>query len=207
MDYRGVLGEFQSEYFVSRSRFIATAINIGNLEEAAEFIKEISKRYKDATHNCYAYIANPEMTEMKFSDAGEPQGTAGQPILEVLKKKKLACTAVVVTRYFGGVKLGTGGLAQAYTKVTAECLENALIADFKLSDYYKIKTPYGLKGKIERAIEDNGGEISEIIYDNEVSIIYAVPVSLTDNMKKELDKATSGNTETEFLYRKYYIYK
>lgn len=207
IDYQGVLGVSVHEYVVSHSRFIATATNIGNAEEAAEFIREVAKRYSDATHNCYAYIANSEMSEMKFSDDGEPQGTAGQPMLEVLKKKKLACTLVVVSRYFGGIKLGTGGLANAYTRVTKECLDKANIVSFKLSEYVKIRAEYALKGKIEQAIENSGGEISEITYLEEIEIIYAVPIDLIETVRVALMSVTSGNIKAETLYRKYYIYK
>lgn len=207
MDYKGVLGQYASEYAVSRSRFIATVTNIANADDAADFIREVSKKYSDATHNCYAYIANPEMTEMKFSDANEPQGTAGLPILEVLKKRNLACTAVVVTRYFGGIKLGTGGLSAAYAKATTECLDKALIADFMYSDYYKLKTDYSMKGKIEQAIINNGGEIADTIYMSDVEIIYAVPVRLSEYMEEVLKGVTSGQIKSEKLYSKYYIYK
>jgi len=207
MDYKGVLGEFQTEYTVSRSKFITTVSTAENAERAQEFIKEVSKRYSDATHNCYAYIVNPDAPEMKFSDDNEPQGTAGLPMLEVIKKRGLNCTVAVVTRYFGGVKLGTGGLQKAYTKAVADCLDRAIIAEFMLSDYFKITADYSMKGKIERVIDLNGGEIADIIYSNSVDIIYAVPVGLSDNMNKEICSATSGQIKAELLYTKYFIYK
>ncbi|MGI6701055.1 MAG: IMPACT family protein [Christensenellales bacterium] len=207
MDYRGVLGEYSAVYTVQKSKFIATCANVGNSTDAADFIARISKRYNDATHNCYAYIANPEGTEMKFSDAGEPQGTAGLPILEVIRKKGLSRTAVVVTRYFGGIKLGTGGLNKAYSKATTDCLNGALIADFMLSDYFRIITDYQLKDRIARAIENDGGEVSDIIYRDSVEIVFAVPVKLTEYLMSKLDCATGAKAKPEKLYTKYYIYK
>lgn len=207
MDYRGVLGVNSVEIIVSKSRFIATCTNVSNSEEAIEFIREISKRYSDATHNCYGYIANPEMTEMKFSDDGEPQGTAGQPILEVLRKKKLACSAVVVTRYFGGIKLGTGGLVAAYTKAAKECIESASIASFLLSDYCIAVADYSNKNRIVQAIENNGGEVYNINYMNEVVINYVVPEYLTATVSKAIISTTSGKIIPTSDKKDYYIYK
>ena len=106
--FYSVKSEFTREIVISRSRFICTLKPVSDAADAQEFIKSIRKRYPAATHYCYAYIANEGGTEQKFSDDGEPQGTAGQPMLEVLKKRATYKTAAVVTRYFGGIKLGAG---------------------------------------------------------------------------------------------------
>jgi uncharacterized YigZ family protein len=204
-DYRGVIGISLAEHTVSRSRFIGTAINVSDALEAQEFIKGIKSEYSDATHNCYAYALISG--EQKFSDDGEPQSTAGQPILEVIKKKNLFNTAVVVTRYFGGVKLGTGGLVAAYTKAAADCLEKAEIAEFKLSDYVKVSGDYSLKGRLEQVIRTAGGEIVETIYLSAVEITFAIPTGSLEYALDGIAAVSSGQAETKVLYRKYYIYK
>ena len=125
--FYSVKSEFTREIVISRSRFICTLKPVSDAADAQEFIKSIRKRYPAATHYCYAYIANEGGTEQKFSDDGEPQGTAGQPMLEVLKKRATYKTAAVVTRYFGGIKLGAGGLVSAYTRSVAEALDTKCI--------------------------------------------------------------------------------
>ena len=123
--YFSVSGEKVTEKVIEKSRFITTSRHIEGEEEAKAFVAEISAKYADATHNCYAYICDSLGNFLRFSDNGEPQGTAGMPILEVIKNKKLFETAVVVTRYFGGIKLGAGGLVRAYSGCAAENLESA----------------------------------------------------------------------------------
>ena len=111
--YFCVTGRSEYEIAINRSRFITTLLPIENAEQAFDEIKKISKKYSDATHNCYAFVSNRENTEQRFSDDGEPQGTAGMPMLEVLKKRNVRMVLAVVTRYFGGIKLGAGGLVSA----------------------------------------------------------------------------------------------
>ena len=113
MGYISVSGELSTEKVIERSRFITTSAHVEGESQAQEFIARISAKYKDATHNCYAYIADSTGNSPRFSDNGEPSGTAGMPILEVLKNKKIFCVAVVETRYFGGIKLGAGALDRA----------------------------------------------------------------------------------------------
>ncbi len=123
--YLSVSGEHVTEKTIEKSRFIATSRHVEGEEQARAFIAEISLKYRDATHNCYAYIADDIGNFLRFSDDGEPQGTAGMPMLEVLKAQNLRQTAVVVTRYFGGIKLGAGGLVRAYSGSVAENLASA----------------------------------------------------------------------------------
>ncbi|MDE7300610.1 MAG: YigZ family protein, partial [Clostridia bacterium] len=120
--FLSVNGECVTEKVIEKSRFIATSRHVDGEEEAKAFIDEVRARYKDATHNCYAYVADDKGNFLRFSDDGEPQGTAGMPILEVIKNCNLKQTAVVVTRYFGGIKLGAGGLVRAYAGAAAENL-------------------------------------------------------------------------------------
>ena len=120
-----VFTEYRSEKVIERSRFIATCSHIESEEEARVFLARVRTEFPDATHHCYAFVADTLGNLMRFSDDGEPQGTAGMPILDALRGKKLYQTAVVVTRYFGGVKLGAGGLVRAYAGAASECLDGA----------------------------------------------------------------------------------
>ena len=123
--YLSLSGECQTSKIIEKSKFIATSRHVCGEEEAKAFISEIRSRYPDATHNCYAYVADSLGNFPRFSDDGEPQGTAGMPMLEVLKAQKLFEAAIVVTRYFGGIKLGAGGLVRAYSGAVAENLSKA----------------------------------------------------------------------------------
>lgn len=130
--YLSVLGETLTEKIIEKSRFITVSRHVRGEEEAKAFISEIAKRRADATHNCYAYICDSLGNNLRFSDDGEPQGTAGMPMLEVLKNNRLCETAVVVTRYFGGIKLGAGGLLRAYSGCVAENIAAARKVEYEL---------------------------------------------------------------------------
>ena len=123
--YLSICGETVTQKVIEKSRFITTSRHVEGEEQAKAFVEEIRGKYPDATHNCSAYICDELGNFLRFSDDGEPQGTAGMPMLEVIKNKKLYQTAVVVTRYFGGIKLGAGGLVRAYSGSAAENLDVA----------------------------------------------------------------------------------
>ncbi|MDE7453444.1 MAG: YigZ family protein, partial [Clostridia bacterium] len=129
--YLSLSGETQTEKIIEKSRFITASKHVCGEEEAKAFIEKIRADYPDATHNCYAYICDNLGNFLRFSDDGEPQGTAGMPMLEVLKSNKLFEVAVVVTRYFGGIKLGAGGLVRAYSGCVAENLNKAQKVSFE----------------------------------------------------------------------------
>ena len=122
LEYKTINGYAQTEWEVQKSRFISYVNHIENETQAQDFVNQIRKKHFDATHNCYAYIIGEHSDTQKSNDDGEPSGTAGVPILEVLKKNELSDVVVVVTRYFGGIKLGAGGLIRAYGKTATICL-------------------------------------------------------------------------------------
>ena len=130
------------EIIIEKSTFIGYAKPIKTEEEAVEFINEIKKKHKDATHNVWAYTVGPTMNIQRYSDDGEPQGTAGIPTLEVIKKEDLRDVVVVVTRYFGGILLGTGGLVKAYSSACTLGLKKACIIEKNIADLYKIEINY-----------------------------------------------------------------
>ena len=177
-----IVKDFRQEIVIEKSRFICTLKKVQNEAEAQEFIKAIKKEFWDATHNCSAYIVD-EMAQ-RSSDDGEPSGTAGLPMLEVLRKNKLTNTAAVVTRYFGGIKLGAGGLVRAYTNSVAEAVkatgiaEKVLVSKFSfmydLNEVGKIlnilyqqqlfeiaDVEYGLKAKVILKMKDSDKESAE----------------------------------------------
>ena len=142
--YLSVLGEMENETVIERSRFICKIRRVESEEDAKAFIEEVRKEHSTATHNCYAYVASEDGNIMKFSDDGEPQGTAGMPMLDVLRNRKIMMTACVVTRYFGGIKLGAGGLVRAYSGAVSACLNEAKIVSNELSSELKIEVSYEL---------------------------------------------------------------
>jgi uncharacterized YigZ family protein len=139
---RSVAGKCEAEKVIEKSRFIAYSAHVTSEEEAREFVGEIRAKRRDATHNCFGFVADKTGALQRFSDDGEPQGTAGMPILDVIKNKGLFETAVVVTRYFGGIKLGAGGLVRAYTSCTAEVLERAEICLWQMCAEVEIVVDY-----------------------------------------------------------------
>ncbi|MFJ8266878.1 YigZ family protein [Peribacillus asahii] len=160
----------EHEIVIEKSRFIAHVARTETEEEAQTFIAEIKKKHKDATHNCSAYLIGERNEIQKALDDGEPSGTAGVPILEVLKKKNLKDTTVVVTRYFGGIKLGAGGLIRAYSKSTSEGIEATGIVERKLMRVISTKVDYTWLGKLENELRASIYTIKEIEYLDQVII-------------------------------------
>lgn len=168
--YLTVQNRGEHEIVIEKSRFIAHVARTETEEEAQTFIAEIKKKHKDATHNCSAYLIGERNEIQKALDDGEPSGTAGVPILEVLKKKNLKDTTVVVTRYFGGIKLGAGGLIRAYSKSTSEGIEATGIVERKLMRVISTKVDYTWLGKLENELRASIYTIKEIEYLDQVII-------------------------------------
>ncbi len=172
--YLAVSGEHVTEKVIERSRFVTTSFRAEGEEQARAFIARVSEKFKDATHNCYAYIADPTGNAPRFSDDGEPGGTAGMPILEVIKNKRLFCTAVVVTRWFGGIKLGAGGLVRAYSGCAAENLESAPKLMYVQCEEYAYTADYGSVDILNRYFSQNDCEVKGVEYSSDVTFIVAV---------------------------------
>ena len=156
------------EYIVEKSTFIGYAKPIKTEEEAIEFVNEIKKKHKDATHNVWAYTVGENMNIQRYSDDGEPQGTAGIPTLEVIKKEDLRDVVVVVTRYFGGIKLGAGGLVRAYTKGAKVGIEAGIVIEKVKYTEVKIKIEYTQLGRIQNEIMNLGFKVKDTIYSEDV---------------------------------------
>lgn len=184
-----IVKDFRQEIVIEKSRFICTLKKVNSEAEAQEFIKAIKKEFWDATHNCSAYIVD-EMAQ-RSSDDGEPSGTAGLPMLEVLRKNKLTNTAAVVTRYFGGIKLGAGGLVRAYTNSVAEAVRATGIAQKVLVSCFSFMYDLNDVGKILNILyQQQLFEIADVEYGLQAKVILKM---------KDSDKETAEAWLTESL--------
>lgn len=176
-------------------------------EEAVSFIAEISKKYSDATHNCYAYIADTAGNFLRFSDNGEPQGTAGMPMLEVLKSNKLVQTAVVVTRYFGGIKLGAGGLVRAYSGSVAENVSAAQKVLYEQCEESQYLVDYSAVDAVTRYFSENGADLINVEYSNEVYFTAAVKKDNADQFEAGLINRLNGRVKIKKIREYYFPFK
>lgn len=201
--YRTIYDYGEDEIIINKSRFIGYARPISCEEEALDFIKEIKTKHKDATHNVYAYVCGEESNLQRFNDDGEPSGTAGIPVLEVIKKEDLRNVAVVVTRYFGGVKLGGGGLIRAYTKGAKIALDAGKIVEMIIHTKLRIIIPYTLLGKLENFLNSSGYQIEDTIYNENVELDIYIKNTLIDDFKKKILDITNGTVEIKYYDEKH----
>ena len=194
------LHEFSSdEIIIEKSTFIGYAKPIKTEEEAVEFINEIKKKHKDATHNVWAYTVGKNMNIQRYSDDGEPQGTAGIPTLEVIKKEDLRDVVVVVTRYFGGVKLGAGGLVRAYTKGAKIGIESAKIVEKVLYKEVRIKIDYNQLGKVQNEIMNMKYFVKDTLYLDDVELIIYSRKEKVDELVNKITDITSATANISVL--------
>lgn len=180
------------EYIEKKSRFIATVRSVENEEEATAFVNEMKKKYWDARHNCMAYVLGENREIMRFSDDGEPSGTAGKPILDVILGNNIINAAIVVTRYFGGVLLGTGGLVRAYQKASLEALENSVTAEKSTGIKCRITTDYNGLGKIQYISGQEDIRLLDISYTDTVEIEIVCEMSQFTAFKNRVTEMTAA---------------
>ena len=192
------------EYIVEKSTFIGYAKPIKTEEEAIEFVNEIKKKHKDATHNVWAYTVGENMNIQRYSDDGEPQGTAGIPTLEVIKKEDLRDVVVVVTRYFGGIKLGAGGLVRAYTKGAKVGIEAGIGIEKVKCTEVKIKIEYTQLGRIQNEIMNLGFKVKDTIYSEDVEIIVYSKIEDVQSLTDRMIDITSGTADVS-IGEEYYL--
>ncbi|MFA9558912.1 YigZ family protein [Evansella sp. AB-rgal1] len=195
--YFTVKGYGEHEISIQRSRFITFVNRVTSEEEAQQFIEKIKKEHWNANHNCSAYMIGENDQIQKANDDGEPSGTAGVPMLEVLKQRKLKDTVVVVTRYFGGIKLGAGGLIRAYSTATSEGLAHTGIVERCLTQHYKTTIDYHFLGKVENELHSSPYEIKDIHYLETVQIETYVLVGQEDAFEEWITNLTSGQAKIE----------
>ncbi|GIP65190.1 YigZ family protein [Virgibacillus pantothenticus] len=201
--YYTVKHEGQDEIIIQKSRFIGYVKRVETEAAAQEFIHAIKKKHHDATHNCSAYLIGEHDQIQKANDDGEPSGTAGVPILEVLKKQKLKDTAVVVTRYFGGIKLGAGGLIRAYGSTTSQAIKTTGVVKRQRMQGFTVTADYGLSGKIEHALRQSEYILQAIDYTDQVTYHVYVEVGFESEFKAfivELSNAQAEINETDTTY-------
>lgn len=180
--------ETVAETVIEKSRFIASAVHVDSVEEAVEFVNLKRKQYFDATHNCYAYAVGDRV---KFSDDGEPQGTAGMPIYECIKNNGLDCLCVVVTRYFGGIKLGAGGLVRAYSGSCAEVLKQCERLNMTDCTRAEVVIDYSLLKPLRKALAPHARE-ENVQYGDKVALVYLFPTVSSTTILDIVSQTTLG---------------
>lgn len=198
--YLTIARRLQEELKVNRSRFIATAIPVASRDEAESAYQKVAKSYHDATHNCFAYkIGLGEQPEFRYSDDGEPNGTAGKPIYESINHFELTDVLVVVTRYFGGVKLGTGGLLRAYRDSARAALEAADKVERILKQTVRIKFAHEQTSVVMRLLSEFELQPDNTEYGEQVAIDVAIRLGLIEQFIAQMRDRSLGKVEVEAL--------
>ena len=200
--YTTILNEGSFEYEDKKSIFISTAVPVRTEAEALEFIAYIKKKYSDARHHVYAYVLR-ENSVMRFSDDREPQGTAGMPTLDAIRKNGCTDTAIVTIRYFGGTLLGTGGLVRAYSSAAIGALNAAKIITYDIYTEISIKTSYSDYQKISPILSSENFRIKETGYLDRVLICGSILTKKADDFIQKLNETTSGRIEIKKLCEKF----
>ncbi|AQS60083.1 YigZ family protein [Desulforamulus ferrireducens] len=201
LTYRTVATEVVSELVIKKSRFITHVKPVPDEAAAAEFIRQVSKTHWQATHNVPAYRITENIE--KCSDDGEPSGTAGRPVLSVIKGENLYYTAVVVTRYFGGIMLGAGGLVRAYSQAAAQGINEAGIVTRVLSQRLQVQFAMPLFGIIKKVIEQSGAKILEVAVTDKAVIVARLPVPEVEGLVAKLVEVSAGQAVVENLEQEY----
>ena len=188
---------------IKHSKFIATALYVADYDDALLKVTQLKKQYPDATHNCYALVADEAGMQCKFSDDGEPSGTAGTPILEVIKRKGITHVLVVVTRYFGGIKLGASGLVGAYSQAAAACLDVATKVRMIDSAVCTIGLDYALAGRVVNYVQKYMGVVLSTDYADGVVVTAALPDQEVEGLRAALIEYSKGTVAFEVLRHEY----
>ena len=187
--------ETVAEIVIEKSRFIASAVHVDSVEQAVEFVNGKRKQYFDATHNCYAYIVGDRV---KFSDDGEPQGTAGMPIYECIKNNALDYLCVVVTRYFGGVKLGAGGLVRAYSGACAEVLKQCEKLEITDCTRIEVVVDYSMLKPLRKVLAPHVRE-ENVEYGDKVTLVFLFPTVLYNTISDIVAQTTLGKAQLKVI--------
>ena len=196
--YTTLAGEGVDEFEEKRSLFIGHAKHVTSEEEAQEFVKQKKKEYSDATHNCWAYLLKGGIIA-RYSDDGEPQGTAGVPMLEAIRKSGVSDCVVVVTRYFGGILLGAGGLVRAYSHGTTVALNAAKIVTYEKYTELKIDCTYSDYQKYAVVLPTFGAIIDDTDFSDRVVIKFAVKETVVDALTRKITEMSGGRDKPEVM--------
>lgn len=202
-DYHTIQGYGESEIIIQKSRFLTYVSRAETEQQAQDFINNIKEKHKSANHNCSAYIIGEHDNIQKANDDGEPNGTAGVPMLEVLKKQGLQDTVVVVTRYFGGIKLGGGGLIRAYGKAITEGIDAAKVVERKLHHLMKISIDYTWLGKVENEVRNSVYPLKEINYVDLVEVMVFTKADEEETFINWMAEMTNGQAKIELVEKEF----
>lgn len=203
IEYKTIANSASAQWEISKSRFLSYAAHVEDEQQAQDFITSIKKKHFDARHNCSAYIIGERGQIQKSSDDGEPSGTAGVPILEVLKKNDLSDIVLVVTRYFGGIKLGAGGLIRAYGKSATLALDAGTIVKKSVFNCYELILSYDLLGTLENYLHQNEIRIDGKDYTDSVKLTILLPKDTAENTVKDITDMTAARCKITELEPRY----
>lgn len=202
-EYFTILNEAVAEYEEKKSKFIGSIKPVKSEEEAIEFINSLKSKYWDATHNVYAYYLGGDVQTQRYSDDGEPSGTAGLPVLEAIRRQNLQDMVIVVTRYFGGTLLGAAGLVRAYGKSASLAIEEAKIIKRMLCREISITVEYTMFGKVQSALLNDNHIIKDTIYTQDVELRVYVPIDGVEALKNDMIEITNANCIMEDMDKVY----
>lgn len=191
-----------TEKIIEKSRFITYSARVESEEEAREFLAALRAEHPFATHVCYAFIADRQGNLQRFSDDGEPQGTAGMPILETLRRKETVFTALAVVRYFGGIKLGAGGLTRAYASAAKEHLDRAEFCEILPCEIWEVSADYSFVDATERLLKKREIAPTGISYDEKVRFVFQVKKSECEALRRALTELFAGKEEIRTIEKK-----
>ena len=200
--YKTVAEESQTLLTEKKSKFYSHVMPVSTEEEALSYLNKIRSEYPDARHNVYAYVID-ENNIFRYSDDGEPGGTAGMPVLDTIRSAGLVDVIVVVTRYFGGTLLGTGGLARAYSQSAKQGLEKSGIVTRTLCDILSINTDYEMVGKLQYFLASSGAVVEDTVYEDGVTFFVAVEKSQTEHFISQITETTNARAKTDIIAEKY----
>jgi len=203
--YRVIEGGARGEIVEKKSRFIATLEPVSSEQEALDFIESVRRKYYDARHNCFAFIIGKDGKLERCSDDGEPSGTAGRPMLEVLRSAGISEAAAVVTRYFGGTLLGTGGLVRAYTQAMQAAMERCSIVTMRCGIRYHITAEYVLAGKLQYLFARRQIITENTVYTDKVEFYIVVPFREEEALKKDIIELAAARIQLEKTGYTYYV--
>lgn len=199
MTYQTIYEQAEVKIPIEKCKFIGHIKPVETEEEAQAFIASIKKKHQTATHNVPVYVIGKNLEYQRCSDDGEPSGTAGVPILDMLKKEAITNVCIVVTRYFGGIKLGTGGLVRAYTQTAKAALEEAQVVKMVKYALVRFKIPYALQGKLQYEMEHiETLKVESIAYEEEMTYQVSIEPSEISLVEKLLSEITSGSASVAF---------
>lgn len=200
--YKTVSEQSESLLIEKKSKFIANVKPVDNEQDALDFLAEIRSKYSDATHNVYAYVID-ENNIYRYSDDGEPSGTAGMPVLDAIRKSGLVDVIAVVTRYFGGTLLGTGGLVHTYGASAKQGLERSRPVRRQLCDVLSVKVDYSLLGKMQHEIMSNNYILEDTVYEDTVTFVISTPIADTEQIISDITDMTNAAAEITKTEQKY----